>query len=146
MRPLLLSVSAASFILAAAPVFAQSDDTTTTTTVVKDKGSAGAGAGAAGGAIAGAAVAGPVGALVGAVAGGAAGAAVDPPREVKTYITTQQVAPVSYNGDIAVGQVLPDEVTVYDVPNYDRYRWTYINGQRLLIDRRDRKIVAVVNE
>jgi len=144
MRTLLLSVSAASFILAAAPVFAQ-DDTTTTTTVVKDKGSAGAGAGVAGGAVAGAVVAGPVGAVVGAVAGGVAGAAVDPPREVKTYITTQQVAPVSYNGNIAVGQVLPDEVTVYDVPKYDRYRWTYINGQRLLIDRRDRKIVAVVN-
>ncbi len=140
MRALLLSVSAASFILASVPVLAQDS---TTTTVVKDKG--GVGAGVAGGAVAGAAVAGPVGALVGAVAGGVAGAAVDPPREVKTYITTQQVAPVSYSGNIAVGQVLPDEVTVYDVPKYDRYRWTYINGQRLLIDRRDRKIVAVVN-
>ena len=144
MKTILLTLGAASLILAAAPAFAQSD-TTTTTTVVKDKGSVGAGAGVAGGAIAGAVVAGPVGAVVGAVAGGAAGAAVDPPRQVKTYITTQNVAPVSYNGDLRVGTVLPDEVTVYDVPNYDRYRWTYVNGQRLLIDRRDRKIVAVVN-
>ena len=143
MKTILLSVGVASLILAAAPAFAQSD--TTTTTVVKEKGSAGAGAGVAGGAIAGAVVAGPGGAVVGAVAGGAAGAAVDPPREVKTYITTQNVAPVSYNGDLRVGTVLPDEVTVYDVPNYDRYRWTYVNGQRLLVDRRDRKIVAVVN-
>ena len=142
MKTILLSVGAASLILAAAPAFAQSD--TTTTTVVKEKGSAGAGAGVAGGAIAGAVVAGPVGAVVGAVAGGAAGAAVDPPRRVRTYITTQTVAPVSYNGDLRVGTVLPDEVTAYDVPNYDRYRWTYVNGQRLLIDRRDRKIVAVV--
>lgn len=144
MKTILLSVGAASLILAAAPAFAQ-NDTSTTTTVVKEKGSNGAGVGVAGGAVAGAIVGGPVGAVVGAVAGGAAGAAVDPPREVKTYITSQNVAPASYDGQLVVGQRLPDEVNVYDVPKYDRYRWTYVNGQRLLIDRRDRKIVAVVN-
>ena len=153
MKTLLLSVSAVGLLLAAAPAFAQSttvtsaDGTTTTqTTVVKDKGSAGAGAGVVGGAVAGAVVAGPVGAVVGAVVGCVAGMAVDPPKEVKTYITTTQVDPVVYSGPITVGSTLPDTVTVYEVPHYDRYEWTYINGQRLLIDHKTRKIISVVND
>jgi len=152
MRNLLFSLGAAGLILSATPALAQTttttDDagtTTTQTTVTKDKASAGAGVGIVGGAATGAVVGGPVGAVVGAVVGGVAGAAVDPPRRVRTYITTTQVDPVSYNGDIAVGAVLPDTVTEYDIPRYERYRWTYINGQRLLVDRRTHKIVAVIN-
>jgi len=154
MKALLLSFGAAGLLMTAAPAFAQStttttDDgatTTTQTTVVKDKGSAGAGVGIVGGAATGAVVAGPVGAVVGGIVGGVAGAAVDPPKQVKTYITTTQVDPVSYSGPITVGSTLPDSVTVYDVPHYDRYRWTYINGQRLLVDHRTHKIVAVIND
>jgi uncharacterized protein YcfJ len=152
MKTFLLSMGAASLILAAAPAFAQSTtvtsadgSTTTRTTVVKDKGSAGAGVGIVGGAATGAVVAGPVGAVVGAVIGGVAGMAVDPPKEVRTYITTQQVDPVVYSGPITVGSTLPDTVTEYDVPKYERYRWTYVDGQRLLIDRKSHKIVAVIN-
>jgi uncharacterized protein YcfJ len=154
MKTLLLSLGAVGLIMAAAPALAQSTvttnadgstTTTTQTTVVKDKGSAGAGVGIVGGAATGAVVGGPVGAVVGAVVGGVAGMAVDPPKEVKTYITTQQVTPVVYDGPITVGSVLPDTVTEYDVPKYERYRWTYVDGQRLLIDRKSHKIVAIIN-
>jgi hypothetical protein len=152
MRNLLFSLGTAGLILSAAPALAQTTTTvdqagttTTQTTVTKDKASAGAGVGVVGGAATGAVVGGPVGAVVGAVVGGVAGAAVDPPKRVRTYITTTQVDPVSYNGDIAVGAVLPETVTEYDIPKYERYRWTYINGQRLLVDRRTHKIVAVIN-
>ena len=147
MRHLLFSLGAVGLLLSAAPAFAQPDTATTTTqtTVTKDKPSTGAGVGVIGGAATGAVVGGPVGAVVGGVVGGVAGAVVDPPKRVKTYITTTQVDPVSYNGSIAVGAVLPDTVTEYDIPKYDRYRWTFINGQRLLVDRRSHKIVAVIN-
>ena len=153
MRNLLFSLSAAGLILSAAPSLAQTTattdaagTTTTQTTVTKDKASAGAGVGIVGGAATGAVVGGPVGAVIGGVVGGVAGAAVDPPKRVRTYITTTHVDPVTYNGDIAVGAVLPDTVTEYDIPKYERYRWTYINGQRLLVDRRSHKIVAVIND
>lgn len=116
------------------------------TVVVQKKGSAGAGVGIVGGAATGAAVGGPVGAVIGGVVGGVAGLAVDPPAKVKTYVRTQQVQPVVYDGPIAVGQVLPETVTVYDIPNYERYRWTYVNHQRILIDRRTRKIVTILND
>ena len=154
MKNVLLSFGAAGLLLSAAPAFAQTqtvtsvdgNTTTTQTTVTKEKGSAGAGVGVVGGAATGAVVGGPVGAVIGGVVGGVAGAAVDPPRQVKTYITTQQVNPVVYSGPVTVGSVLPDTVTVYDVPHYDRYEWTYIDGQRLLIDHKTRKIIGVIND
>ena len=136
MRNRLFSLSAAGLLFLSAPVLAQTSTTvnaagttTTQTTVVTDKASAGAGVG-----------------VVGAVVGGVAGRAIDPPKRVRTYITTTQVDPVTYNGDIAVGAVLPETVTEYDIPKYSHYRWTYINGQRLLIDRRTHKVVAVIND
>ena len=51
-----------------------------------------------------------------------------------------------YDGQIVVGAVLPDTVAEYDIPKYERYRWTYINGQRLLIDRNTHKIVSIIND
>jgi uncharacterized protein YcfJ len=150
MRNLLFSLSAAGLVLAAVPalgqVVAEPVTTTTQTTVVQDKPSTGAGVGVVGGAVAGAMVGGPVGAVVGGVVGGVAGMTVDPPKRVRTYITTQQVQPVIYDGSIAVGAVLPDTVTEYDIPKYERYRWTYIDGKRLLIDRKTHKVVAVIND
>ena len=133
-----------SVILFGLPAAAQT--VTEQSTVVTKKPSAGAGVGVVGGAATGAVLGGPVGAVVGAVVGGVAGLAVDPPADVKTYVRTQQVAPITYDGRVAVGEVIPDNVTVYDVPNYDRYRWTYVNGQRVLVDRNNRKIVSVISE
>jgi hypothetical protein len=157
MKSILLVAGASGLLLAVAPAW--SDDvtstntqvnangsTTTTQTTVEKKGGAGAGVGVAGGAVAGAVVAGPVGAAVGAVVGGVTGAAADPPRTVKTYVRSRTVPPVAYDGEVRVGVVLPDTVTTYGVPSDERYRWTYIHGQRLLIDRRTHKIVAVIND
>ena len=156
MKRIILAASAASLLLASAPAWSQTTttdsqtnpdgSTTTTQTTVTKKGSAGAGVGVAGGAVAGAVVGGPIGAAVGAVAGGVAVASVDPPMEVKTYVRTQHQAPVDYSGPVAVGDVLPDNVTTYDVPRYERYHWTYIHGQKLLIDERTHKIVSIIND
>jgi hypothetical protein len=142
MKSIIAALIAGSFALSAMPSAAQ----TTTTTVTTKKPSAGAGVGVIGGAATGAVVGGPVGAVIGGVVGGVAGAAVDPPAEVKTYVRTQHADPVTYDGSIAIGAPLPDTVTVYDVPKYERYRWTYINGQRILVDRETRKIVSVIDD
>ena len=115
--------------------------TTTTTTVKKDKG--GTVSGAAGGALAGAVVAGPVGLVVGAVAGATIGHSVAPPKEVKTYVTTQTVAPVGYVGDIAVGDSLHGDIAWRTVPNYPRYSWARLNAQSVVIDNDTHKVVEV---
>lgn len=126
--------------------FASAQTTTEQTTVVKTKPSVGAGVGIVSGAATGALVGGPIGAVVGGVVGGVAGVAVDPPKEVKTYVRTQHADSVTYEGSTDVGQVLPETVAVYDVPKFERYRWSYINGHRVLIDRKTRKVISVIND
>lgn len=114
-------------------------------------GAAGVTTGAAGGAIVGALVGGPVGAVVGGIAGAAAGGAtgatvgalVDPPEQVRTYVTTQQVDPVYLEGEVVVGAGVPDNVELRTVPDYE-YRYAYINGQRVLVEPSSRRIVYVV--
>ena len=141
MKTLALIAGVACLSLTATTVLAQAN-TTTTTTVEKKK--SGVEGGAAAGAIGGAMVAGPVGAVVGAVGGAVVGAAVSPPSEVRTYVTTQtNVPPVTYADPIVVGKPITGEITWLDVPSYPKYRWAYLNGQRVVIDNDTHNVVAV---
>jgi hypothetical protein len=143
MNTKLLILGASLTAALALPAFAQ---TTSSTTVTTEKSHAGAKAGVVGGAVTGALVAGPVGAVVGGAIGAVAGSSIDPPAEVKTYVRTTHVEPVIYTGPVAVGDELPATVTVYEVPKYERYRWTYVNHQRILVDHATHKIVTVIND
>ncbi len=115
--------------------------TTTTTTVQKDHG--GTATGAVGGALAGAVVAGPVGLVVGGIAGATIGHSVAPPSQVKTYVTTQTTAPVAYAGEVAVGKTVDGEVVWQRVPDYPKYSWARLNGERVVVDNDTHKVVAV---
>jgi uncharacterized protein YraI len=114
-------------------------------------GTAGATTGIVGGAIAGALIAGPVGAVGGAVIGGAAGsitgsaagAAIDPPEQVRTYVSANPAQPVYLEGEVVVGAGLPDTVELMPVPDYG-YKYVYVNGQPVLVDPDSRRIVYVV--
>jgi uncharacterized membrane protein len=116
----------------------------TSTTVTTTKPSGGAAAGAVTGAATGAVVGGPVGAAVGGVVGAVAGAVADPPEQVTTYVRSQTVPPATYSGQVVVGQPFPVGVTAYDVPSDTRYRWAFVNEQRVLIDRSNGLVVAVL--
>ena len=67
---------------------------------------------------------------------------IAPPPEVITYVTRQTVAPVIVNGEVMVGAVLPVAAPAYDIPA-SPYDYSYINGQRVLIEPTARKIVYV---
>lgn len=67
---------------------------------------------------------------------------IAPPPEVITYVTRQTVAPVIVNCEVMVGAVLPTAAPVYDIPA-SPYDYSYINGQRVLIEPTARKIVYV---
>lgn len=67
---------------------------------------------------------------------------IAPPPEVITYVTRQTVAPVIVNGEVMVGAVLPMAAPAYDIPA-SPYDYSYINGQRVLIEPTARKIVYV---
>ena len=85
----------------------------------------------------------PVGAMVGVPHTVGIVAPIAPPPEVITYVTRQTVAPVIVNGEVMVGAVLPPAAPVYDIPT-STYDYSYINGQRVLIEPSARKIVYVI--
>lgn len=120
--------AAASALLFTAPAFA--DGT-------------GMAAGMAGGAATGAVLGGPVGAAIGGAAGGLIGAAM-PPREVDTYVVQQPAPSVAYQGQVVVGEPLPEAVVVQPVPQYDTYSYAVVNGRHVIIDRGSRKVVKVI--
>ena len=124
----------------AAPVLAQ---TTEQQTTVVEKKPGGTAAGAVAGAATGAVVAGPVGAVVGGVVGATVGHSVAPPTEVKTYVTRQDVPPVTYGQPVEVGQSIDAPVTWLDIPDYPKYRWAYLDGHRVVVDADTHKVVAV---
>lgn len=108
---------------------------------------AGAVTGGAAGVITGAVVGGPAGAAVGGVAGvvagGTTGAVLDPPRRVRTYVSSNRVRPVYMDREVVIGGTLPDTVELREIPDYD-YRYVYVNDQPVLVEPGSRRIVYVV--
>jgi hypothetical protein len=103
--------------------------------------------GAAGGAVTGAIVGGPVGAAVGGVVGAIAGTAIAPPPEtVVTYVRQQPVAaePVVIEQQIAVGQPLPRQVVLTQIPEDPTYAYAVVNNQRVIVDPETYVVVRVV--
>lgn len=68
---------------------------------------------------------------------------VIPAPEVLSYVTAQPIQPVIVNGEVMVGATLPAAVPVYPVPA-SPYVYSYVNGQRVLVEPAARRIVYVV--
>jgi hypothetical protein len=66
-----------------------------------------------------------------------------PAPEVLSYVTQQVVDPVLVDGEVMVGATLPPAVPVYPVPA-SPYVYSYVNGQRVLVEPAARRIVYVV--
>lgn len=97
--------------------------------------------------------AGPVGAVVGGTIGGVVGGVngvlgIDQRPRFRSYVVEQHRPSYRYQGDIRVGEVLPEAgVTYYDVPQeygVRSYRYTVVNDRTVLVDPRTRRIVEVV--
>ena len=120
--------------------------------LAQDRAPAGAAGGAAAGAIGGAIVGGPIGAVVGgvggAIVGGTAGALSDPDREyVTTYVRKNKHDSVKYDGDLAVGTVLPSGTRFYKVegrPSVEHYSYAWINGRSVLVEPSSRRVMYVI--
>ena len=66
-----------------------------------------------------------------------------PAPEVLSYVTQQVVDPVLVDGEVMVGATLPPAVPVYPVPA-SPYVYSYVHGQRVLVEPAARRIVYVV--
>ena len=68
---------------------------------------------------------------------------IDPPENVRTYVTSNQIEPVYLDGEVVVGAGLPETVELREIPDYE-YRYVYVNGQPVLVEPDTRRIVYVV--
>jgi hypothetical protein len=111
--------------------------------------------GAEEGAAAGGNAAGPLGAIVGGAIGAATGTVdgvlgVDDRPRFREYVVRERRPSYQYREDLRVGAVLPqDGVSYYDVPAeyHPRpgYRYTYVNGHPVLVERRSGRIVEILD-
>lgn len=95
------------------------------------------------GAVIGALVAGPAGAVAGGILSSATADAVVQP-EVKIYAAENPVEPVLLNGEVVVGAVVPEDVTVYEMPEHAEYAYLNVNGVTVILDSKTRQIVEIV--
>lgn len=62
---------------------------------------------------------------------------------IDAWVNEQQGAPLTFEGDVAVGTVLPGSVEIVEVPAYRGYGYARLNDKRVLVDRDTRTIVRV---
>jgi uncharacterized protein YraI len=84
--------------------------------------------------------AGPVGGVVAGVESYVE--AIVPEPAVLQYIDAASVAPVSVDGELVVGAVLPMGVQLYEIPN-SPYGFAIINHVRVLVDLNRRAVVYI---
>ena len=66
------------------------------------------------------------------------------PGEVRTYVMEQQVPSVVYEGDVIVGEALPDTVEVRAVDGYGDYAYTVVNERRVIVNPQTRRVIQVL--
>ena len=66
------------------------------------------------------------------------------PDTVTTYVTQQQLEDTTVDGDIVVGNSLPDKVVIKNVPDHDDYGFAVVNKKRVIVHPKTRKVVKIV--
>lgn len=72
------------------------------------------------------------------------GSTVVVPGAVRLYVLEQRVPSVVYEGDVVVGEPLPEIVEIHRIDGYDDYAYTVVNEQRVIVDPQTRAIVQIV--
>lgn len=67
------------------------------------------------------------------------------PAEVRTYVMRQQIPSVTYNGDVLVGRVLPQEVETHVIDGNGDYAYTIVNERRVVVDPETREVIQVLD-
>jgi Protein of unknown function (DUF1236) len=81
---------------------------------------------------------------VGGIVGGTVGAAVEVPGDVLGFVTGHPRHYDRVREEIVVGEPLPREVHVYEVPRHRDYVYAYVNERRVLVEPRTRRVIRIV--
>jgi hypothetical protein len=65
-----------------------------------------------------------------------------PPPAVQNYVIENTREPVLLDGEVVVGAAVPDDVELYEVPDYE-YRYTYVNQVPVLVQPDTRRVVYI---
>ncbi|AWM29007.1 DUF1236 domain-containing protein [Sinorhizobium fredii] len=66
------------------------------------------------------------------------------PGEVRTYVMEQQAPSVVYEGDIVVGQPLPETVEIHTIPDQPDFAYAIVNEKRVIINPKTHTVVEVL--
>lgn len=64
-------------------------------------------------------------------------------HQIDAWAASQSGASTKFEGDVAVGVMVPESVEIVDVPVYKNYGYVMLNDHRVLVDRTTRKVVRV---
>ncbi|MEY9166078.1 hypothetical protein ABIE78_004197 [Sinorhizobium fredii] len=66
------------------------------------------------------------------------------PGEVRTYVMEQKTPSVTFEGEIVVGQPLPETVEIHTIPEQPDFAYAIVNEKRVIINPKTRAVVEVV--
>ncbi|WAJ28006.1 DUF1236 domain-containing protein [Antarcticirhabdus aurantiaca] len=66
------------------------------------------------------------------------------PAEVRTYVTGQEATSVTVDGDVVVGEALPETVTITPIPDNAGFGYAVVNNKRVVINPETRTVIEVV--
>lgn len=63
--------------------------------------------------------------------------------QIDAWAQSQAGTSVAFEGDLAVSALVPETVTIVEVPAYRDYGYVMLNDRRVLVDRTTRKVIRV---
>lgn len=66
------------------------------------------------------------------------------PGEVRTYVLEQKTPSVTLEGEIVVGQPLPETVEVHTIPDQPEFAYAIVNDRRVVVNPSTRVVVEVL--
>jgi len=66
------------------------------------------------------------------------------PGEVRTYVLEQKSPSVAVEGEIVVGQPLPDTVEIHTIPDQPDFAYAVVNERRVVVNPSTRVVVEVL--
>jgi hypothetical protein len=66
------------------------------------------------------------------------------PGEVRTYVLEQQTPSVVYEGEVVVGQPLPETVEIHTIPDQPDFAYAIVNEKRVIINPKTHTVVEVL--
>lgn len=66
------------------------------------------------------------------------------PDTVTTYVTEQPIDDTTIDGEVVIGDALPDKVVIKNVPDNDGFAYAVVNKKRVIVEPKTRKVVKII--